>query len=236
MKGTICMWEWLAYLREFNFVSVCVRLLLAVILSGALGIERERHGKAAGLRTHILVCLGAAMASMTGLYLSETFDPAIDVTRIAAQVISGIGFLGAGTILVRNKSVVTGLTTAACVWSTGTLGLAIGFGFYEASILCAIFMLLIAGQLGNLDHRLFHRARELSVYAEFTDAKAINRSLDEIKAKGYRIVQIHITSAHSNLPEGIGAEMVIGTDRATTADDVIHMIEAIENVHFVIST
>lgn len=230
------MWEWLEYLRAFNFPSVCVRLLLAVILSGALGIERERHGKAAGLRTHILVCLGAAMASMTGLYLAETTNDSVDVTRIAAQVISGIGFLGAGTILVRNKSVVTGLTTAACVWSTGTLGLAIGFGFYEASILCAVFMQLIAGQLGNLDRKLFHRAREISIYAEFTDAKEINRSLDAIKANGYRIVQIHITSTRSKLPQGVGAEMVIGTDRATTADDIVHMMETIENVHFAIST
>lgn len=228
------MWEWLEYLRAFNFASVCVRLLLAVILSGALGIERERHGKAAGLRTHILVCLGAAMSSMTGLYLAETMG-SVDVTRIAAQVISGIGFLGAGTILVRHKSVVIGLTTAACVWSTGTLGLAIGFGFYEASILCAVFMLLIAGKLGNLDRRL-HPVREVSVYAEFTDAKLLNQTLDAVKANGCTIVQIRIVSSRTRLPHGVGAEMVIGADRTTTDEDVVHMLEAIENVHFAIAT
>ncbi|MBQ3132949.1 MAG: MgtC/SapB family protein [Clostridia bacterium] len=230
------MWEWLAYLREFNFASVCVRLLLAVILSGALGIERERHGKAAGLRTHILVCLGAAMAAMTGLYLAEIGDGTADVSRIAAQVVSGIGFLGAGTILVRNKSTVTGLTTAACVWSTGALGLAIGFGFYGASILCALFMLLIAGQLGNLDRKLFRRSREISIYAEFVDAKEINATLSAVKAQGYRIVQIHLTPSRANLPQGIGAEMVIGTDRATHSEDITTMLEKLENVHFAIAT
>ena len=230
------MWEWLDYLREFNFASVCVRLVLAVLLSGALGIERERHGKAAGLRTHILVCLGAAMAAMTGLYITATIDRGSDVARIAAQVVSGIGFLGAGTILVRNKSTVTGLTTAACVWSTGALGLAIGFGFYEASVLCGVFMLLIAGQLGNLDRKLFRRSREISVYAEFKDAAAINQTLTAIREQDMRIVQIHLTRSRSNLPQGIGAEMVIGTDRATHSEDVVAALEKLYNVHFAIAT
>ena len=230
------IWEWLDYLRGFNLLSVALRLLLAVILSGALGIERERHGKAAGLRTHILVCLGAAMASMTGLYLSEVNGSAIDVTRIAAQVISGIGFLGAGTILVRNRSVVTGLTTAACIWSTGTLGLAIGFGFYEASILCAVFMLLIAGQLGNLDRKLFHHTREVNIYAEFTDATKINETLDAIKDAGYPVFQLRVTTPHSNVPDGVGAEIVIGVERTAPVEEAIRTIEALENIHFVVLT
>ena len=226
---------WLEYLREFNFVSVGARLLLAVILSAALGIERERHGKAAGLRTHILVCLGATMASMTGLYLHETFAGAVDVTRIAAQVISGIGFLGAGTILVRNKSIVTGLTTAACIWSTGTLGLAIGFGFYEASILCAVFMLLIAGQLGNLDRKLFHHKSEIGIYAELVDATVINQTLAAIKDKGYHVLQLRVTAPRSHIPHGIGVEMTLGMDQKVTAEDTVRMLEALENVHFAIS-
>ena len=228
------MMQWISYLRTFNFVSVGFRLLLAVILSAALGIERERHGKAAGLRTHILVCLGATMASMTGLYLYNSFGSKVDVSRIAAQVISGIGFLGAGTILVRNKSIVTGLTTAACIWSTGALGLAIGFGFYEASILCAIFMLLIAGQLGNLDRKLFHHKTEVRFYAELIDAKSINQTLDAVKAEGYHILQLQVTEPRSRIPEGIGLEMTLGSDKKVTADEITKMRETLENIHFAV--
>ena len=228
------MMQWISYLRTFNFVSVGFRLLLAVILSAALGIERERHGKAAGLRTHILVCLGATMASMTGLYLHNIFGSEVDVSRIAAQVISGIGFLGAGTILVRNKSIVTGLTTAACIWSTGALGLAIGFGFYEASILCAVFMLLIAGQLGNLDRRLFHHKSEVNLYTELIDPKTVNQTLDTIKAEGYHILQLHVTTPCSDIPNGIGIEITLGSDKKVTAEEVTHMLESIENVHFAV--
>ena len=230
------MWEWLAYLREFNIASVCVRLLLAVVLSGALGIERERHGKAAGLRTHILVCLGSTLAAMTGLYIAEIGGETTDVTRVAAQVISGIGFLGAGTIMVRNKSTVTGLTTAACVWSTGALGLAIGFGFYEASLLCVLFMLLTAGQFNKLERKMFHRSREVSIYAEFVDAKQLNDSLKQIRDSGYRVMQIHLTQTRTNLPDGIGAEMVVGTERIANPDDIVAVIESIENVHFAVAT
>ncbi len=230
------MWEWLDYLREFNIASVCVRLLLAILLSGALGIERERHGKAAGLRTHILVCLGSTLAAMTGLYIAEIGGETSDVTRIAAQVISGIGFLGAGTIMVRNKSTVTGLTTAACVWSTGALGLAIGFGFYEAALLCVLFMLLTAGQFNKLERKMFHRSREVSIYAEFVDAKQLNDSLKQIRDGGYRVMQIHLTETRTNLPDGIGAEMVIGTERIANPDDIVVAIEKIENVHFAVAT
>lgn len=230
------MWEWLDYLREFNLVSVCVRLLLAILLSGALGIERERHGKAAGLRTHILVCLGSTLAAMTGLYIAEIGGETSDVTRVAAQVISGIGFLGAGTIMVRNKSTVTGLTTAACVWSTGALGLAIGFGFYEAALLCAVFMLLTAGQFNKLERKLFHRSREVSIYAEFVDARQLNDSLKQIRDCGYRVVQLHLTQTRTNLPDGIGAEMVIGTERVANPDDIVAALENIENVHFAVAT
>lgn len=228
--------EWMNYLRDFNLLSVALRLLLAVILSGALGIERERHGKAAGLRTHILVCLGAAMASMTGLYLSEVNGSSVDVTRIAAQVISGIGFLGAGTILVRNKSVVTGLTTAACIWSTGTLGLAIGFGFYEASVLCAVFMILIAGQLGNLDRKLFHHTREVNVYAEFIDATKINETLATLKEEGYAVLQLRVTAPQSNAPNAVGAEIVLGVNRSVPVENIIERIESLENIYFAVKT
>ena len=135
--------EIMTYLRDVNLISIALRLLLSMFLGGAIGFERGRRGRAAGFRTHIIVCLGATMATMTGQYIIEIIGLAGDPARLGAQVISGIGFLGVGTILVTGKSHVRGLTTAAGLWSTATVGLAIGIGFYEAAILCTLLLCFV---------------------------------------------------------------------------------------------
>lgn len=125
-----------------NDVEMILRLILAAILSGLIGYEREIHGRAAGLRTHILVCIGATLIMLTSMHIFEIYrglatpDPA----RIAAQVVSGIGFLGAGTIL-RFKASVRGLTTAASLWSVAGIGLAVGSGLYVPAVVTTILIL-----------------------------------------------------------------------------------------------
>ena len=122
-------------LKELNAVSIAVRIILAVVIGGCIGLDRGRHGRAAGLRTHILVCLGAAMTTMIGLYVSDELGSPGDPLRMGSQVVSGIGFLGAGTIMIRNRSHITGLTTAAGLWATACIGLGIGVGFYEGVLI-----------------------------------------------------------------------------------------------------
>ena len=119
------------------------RLLLTTVLAGAIGYERERHGRAAGFRTHILVGVGSCLTMLTGLYLMDALagKAAVDPTRIAAQVISGIGFLGAGTIL-RFRASVRGLTTAASLWAVGGVGLAAGAGFVSGASVTALIILV----------------------------------------------------------------------------------------------
>ena len=120
-----------------------VRSLAAVLIGALIGSERARHGRAAGMRTHILVCLGACMTSMTSLFVSDVLGNTGDVFRIGSQVISGIGFLGAGMIILKNNNVITGLTTAAGVWTTGTIGIALGYGYYiGAFVVTALFLIL----------------------------------------------------------------------------------------------
>ena len=140
-------------LTELNIWSVCFRILLALILGGCIGLERGYHGRAAGLRTHILVCLGATLAAMTGVYEVGVLGFAADPMRVAAQVISGIGFLGVGTIIVRNRSQVTGLTTAAGLWATGSIGIAIGIGFYIAALLAFLVVFLTITVLIHLEKK-----------------------------------------------------------------------------------
>ena len=124
----------LFYLRELNIITIVLRLLLASLLGGLIGLERERRDRPAGLRTYIIVCLGACMSSLVGQFAVNTLGFDSDPLRLGAQVISGIGFLGAGTILVRERFMVTGLTTAAGLWTTAVIGLALGIGFYEGAV------------------------------------------------------------------------------------------------------
>ena len=129
------------YSSPLQFQTIFFRLLLSTILSGIIGFERGFRGRAAGLRTHILVGIGATLIVMTGMYGVENLGYAADPMRMAAQVISGIGFLGAGTILIRGKTMVTGLTTAAGLWATAAIGIAVGVGFYAAATITAVISL-----------------------------------------------------------------------------------------------
>ena len=132
--------------------ETALRLFLAALLSGCIGYERERHGRAAGLRTHILVCIGSTLVMLTGMYLSDISSgrTSVDPTRMGAQVISGIGFLGAGAIL-RFKASVRGLTTAASLWAVAGLGLAVGSGFYVGASIATAIMLLVLFALPRME-------------------------------------------------------------------------------------
>ena len=112
-----------------DWTSIVIRLLAATLCGGLLGMERERKKRPAGLRTYILVCMGAALVIMTNIYITDLYGTG-DPTRLAAQVVSGIGFLGAGTIIVTTRNRVRGLTTAAGLWASACMGIAIGAGFY----------------------------------------------------------------------------------------------------------
>ncbi len=139
--------------------EVILRLILAVLLSGLVGLEREAKGRAAGLRTHMLVCVGSCLMTLTGIYLMDYYPQAgVDPTRIAAQVISGIGFLGAGTIIQFRDSV-RGLTTAASVWTAAGIGLAVGSGFYVGAVAATGLVLVVLLMLHKLEDRVGAKSR-----------------------------------------------------------------------------
>ena len=154
------------YLCEFNTVSVLLRILLAVAAGGLIGNERGRYGRSAGFRTHILVCLGGAMTVLCSLFVNKVAGMSGDVFRIPAQVISGIGFLGAGIILVRNNSTVAGLTTAAGMWVTATIGIAFGYGFYLGGVVTTVVCIINAALLTKVEH---NRTRSMRFYVEVND-------------------------------------------------------------------
>ena len=141
--------------------EVVLRLLLSVILSGLVGLEREAKGRAAGFRTHILVCLGSTLIMLTGVYMAEHYrglGVEMDPSRLAAQVVSGIGFLGAGTIIQFRDSV-RGLTTAASVWAASGVGLAVGAGFYLGAAASTVIVLVVLHALHSFETRVSAKAK-----------------------------------------------------------------------------
>lgn len=136
--------------------QVILRLILSVFLSSLVGLERQIHRRAAGLRTHILVCLGSCLIMLTSLYVFDIYkDKApLDPARIAAGVITGIGFLGAGTI-IREREGIRGLTTAASLWLVAGVGLAVGIGFYLAGVISTILALFVLFFLRYIEEKIF---------------------------------------------------------------------------------
>ncbi len=152
-------------IRELTLLSVLLRIITAVILGGAIGLERGMKNRPAGLRTYMLVCIGACIVMLTNQYIFQIYKTG-DPTRMAAQVVSGIGFLGAGTIIVTSHNQIKGLTTAAGLWASACVGLSIGIGFYEVALIGALAIILVLTLLHIWDKHVRSNTRSIDVYIE----------------------------------------------------------------------
>ncbi len=174
------------WLAEINIYSITIRLLLAVIFGGFIGVERATKRHAAGLRTYILVCFGATMVMLVNQFLYDTFETG-DVARLGAQVISGIGFLGAGTILVTSRNQIRGLTTAAGLWACACMGLAIGVGFYTLSIVSFTIIIVALTFLPKLENLFTAKSGIYQYHIEFEDKANIKAFVQYVRATGLKI-------------------------------------------------
>ncbi len=212
-------------LAGFNCWSVALRILLATLIGGCIGSERGRHGRAAGLRTHILVCLGSTMTVMVGIYSVQILGLGGDPMRISAQVISGIGFLGAGTILTRGHFHITGLTTAAGLWTTACLGLAIGAGFYFGAIMAWLVMTLAVTGFTRLERSVKQHHMD-TFYVELSDATMVNEFSREMSGD---ITSLQVFKAKSGIPSHIGLECTV-----KDLEDSNEMLERLRTLDYVI--
>ena len=154
-------------LREVTYLAVALRVFVAVVIGGILGLERGMKNRPAGLRTYMLVCVGACVIMVTNQYIYQVFGSG-DPVRMGAQVVSGIGFLGAGTIIVTRRNQIKGLTTAAGLWAAAGVGLALGVGFYEAAIVGTFAVFFVMTLLQKMDNKLHRRSRQLEAYIELS--------------------------------------------------------------------
>lgn len=191
------------FLRELSMASVFLRLSLAMVCGGMIGMERGRKRRAAGLRTYMLVCLGATLSVILSQYFyvmlttvwsadASLVGRTTDVSRIAAKVIGGIGFLGTGTIIITGRQEVKGLTTAAGLWASASLGIAIGAGCYECVIIAFALMLLCISLLPAVENYIIENARNINVFVEFTSLDGMGDILGCVKAQNVQIYDVDI--------------------------------------------
>jgi len=212
------MKEIYAMLTEYNTVSVLVRLALAVICGGLVGLERGRKRRPAGFRTHMLVCLGAAMTMLISQHLWLR-GYTTDLSRLGAQVVSGIGFLGAGTILVTGRHQVKGLTTAAGLWASACIGLAIGAGCYLVALLSFAAVMVTITVLARLEQK-FHGHNAGAYYIELED---MHLAKTFYNSRCREIASVEIVPAKSGLPGHVGMELVMESDR--DRQEVFHELQ-----------
>lgn len=219
-------------LEELNIFSLLLRMFIAVLCGGIVGMERGKKGRPAGFRTHILVCLGACLAMLTNQYIVDTFNVA-DPARLGAQVISGIGFLGAGTIIVTGRHQVKGLTTAAGLWASACMGLAVGIGFYEAAVLACLMIVFVSTLLHRVDHHMISHSKVMDLYVEFGQVNDLSTFMTQLKPFGLRVMELEMTKVSATSDAGVAAIMTLKSDEKKDHSDVLALISQIQGVKFV---
>ena len=230
--------DWITLLKllnQFNAVSVIVRILLAMLLGGLIGIEREKSKRPAGFRTHILVCVGASLTALIGLFVWYEVGDVTDPMRISAQVISGIGFLGVGTILVKEHDHITGLTTAAGLWTTAAIGIACGYGFYSAAFIGTLVVTVTSAILFKLEKGTRKRNCVRSIYLEIAGTEYVNEYTDwflqELGAKSVLIV-----APRSAIKHNVGVEVILSFSDREDVKAILEKIRVKEKVTFAIES
>lgn len=220
------------YLREIYMISICFRIVLSLIIGGILGLERGRKNRPAGFRTYILVCLGSTLVMMTNQFVYQTFGTS-DPTRMGAQVISGIGFLGAGTIIVTGRQQIKGITTAAGLWTSACCGLAIGIGFYEGAVAGGIFVFIIMEFLEKMDGVIRKHSNIMDVYLEFDGKKMFSTFLTYARENGFEVSNIQI-SKNKHIKTGeLSVMLTLESQTKRTQEEMLSIIGSIEGVSFI---
>ena len=220
----------LVEIRYVTYFAVILRIVVAVILGGILGMEREMKNRAAGLRTYVLVCLGACIVMMTNQYIYQAFHTG-DPVRLGAQVVSGIGFLGAGTIVVTRHNQIKGLTTAAGLWSSAGVGLALGVGFYEAALIAGLAIFVVMTLLQRWDDNLHSKTRAVEIYVELAKETSLGAFIQGLRELELTVsnVQIQRSSAEEN-----GCELMatLKSKKRRKHDEVMEQIRRIQGVRY----
>lgn len=220
--------EAMELIKELNLLSVSLRVVLAVVCGGVIGIERGRSHQPAGMRTYMLVCLGATMVMTTGQYMYEMFGTG-DPARLGAQVVSGIGFLGAGSIITSGQSKVRGLTTAAGLWAAACIGLALGIGFYSAGVLATLAVYLIMAKFKKIEYRFFVDNSYIGIYIELDPGQTVTEIAKKITECGYEIEEIQRAEGRKEYQRLL---VSLKSRKEENREEMQQRLEAIDGIRF----
>ncbi|PXV87731.1 putative Mg2+ transporter-C (MgtC) family protein [Lachnotalea glycerini] len=219
-------------LQEINIVSVCIRVLLSVLIGGFLGMERGRKNRPAGFRTYILVCLGSTLVMMTNQYVYQKYHIS-DPVRMGAQVVSGIGFLGAGSIIVTGRHQIRGITTAAGLWSAACCGLAIGIGFYEGAIVGGIAILIVMAAMESVDDMIRSRSTVMELYLEFNSKKPFSVFIEYARDNKLEIKEMEISKSKLAKNMDLCAVITINSQIRRNRESILEIISSFPGINYI---
>ncbi len=221
--------EWF---REINLFSIILRLVLAIVIGGFLGMERGLKNRPAGMRTYILVCVGSALVMMTNQYVYQNWHVS-DPVRMGAQVVSGIGFLGAGAIIITGKSQVRGITTAAGIWASACCGLAVGIGFYEGALFAGFISLLVMGALEKFDLRIRARACCMDIFMEFDAKTRFSDFVAYAKEHGITLSGLQMQKSQKGEDPFLNILFTAELSRHCHHEEILSTLYAAPGVHYI---
>ncbi len=222
----------IAYIEEFNIVSVIVRLMLSTFAGAVIGLERRLHGKSAGVKTFSLVCLGSSLVMVTNEFLMDSY-PSGDVARLGAQVISGVGFLGVGTIIITGRNYVKGLTTAASLWTTACLGIAFGSGYIAAGLIALLFVFLIMTVLSGIGRRADAYTPYIHLYLEIGREAGIEVLYDYVQENDFRISSIDKQQKLAINDKDLSLLVEIDLHKRLNHAEIVEALSKLEAVHYI---
>lgn len=223
--------ELLSIAEGWSTGAMVIRMVFALIVGTVIGIDRALKRRGAGIKTHTLVCLGAALVMMTGQYIKMNFEGNMDIARMGAQVISGVGFLGVGTIIVTGKNQIRGLTTAAGLWACACLGLAIGIGFVKGALITLILVMFTLKVLTNVDTQLHMYAKVFDLYIEFQSNQSVSEFMERLHKMEVKICNIEMSKSKIK-GEGPNAIVCIEVNSRSKRRNVLESIRGMVCVKY----
>lgn len=218
----------LADFSEWTLQNVCIRIITALILGCIIGLERGVKRRGAGTKTHTIVCLGSALVMLTAQYMEVAFPGKADMARMAAQVISGVGFLGVGTIIISGHQV-KGLTTAASLWTCACIGLAVGIGFVDGGIVFSLLMLFALHILPHIEKKAYRHSRYFSLYLEIDSSKAIPAIMEFFRTEQIQVDNFDVIKPKvKGQPFSIFATIIVPD--VAKFNSYLHMLENMQGV------
>ncbi len=217
---------------EWTLQNLIIRVVVSMILGGIIGLDRGMKHRGAGTKTMTVVCLGATLVMLTEQYIQVNFPGLANMNRLAAQVISGVGFLGVGTIIISNHRV-RGLTTAATLWASATIGLAVGIGFVEGGILITLLMLLSLHVLPFVERFATRNSRYCNVIIDLEEIRYLHVIIQDLKAAGVSVDSMELSP--SRIGDSVSVYLILHTGKGKENTEIYEIItksDKVESVDF----